>query len=203
MLYTQMHDMFIGTVGALAKAIDARDPYTERHSERVAAMCEAIARQMGIDDETIESIRVAGLLHDVGKIGIREAILGKPTELGDAEWAEMQTHAAKSEAILQPLTVPQFRKVLPWVRHHHEEFASGGYPGGLQGEEIPLPARIIAVADTYDAMTSDRPYRKGLPHDRAAQELQKCAEYQFDPKVVDAFVACDAAGQIQPIRERT
>lgn len=200
-LQSELHAMFMGTVRALANAIDARDPYTERHSERVAEFSVAMARRLGIDEEDLEYIRVAGLLHDVGKIGIREAILGKPGRLDDNEFREMQTHPVKGARILDPVNVARFRRMLPWMKYHHEKYSARGYPEGLHGDEIPLPARIIAVADTYDAMTSDRPYRKGLPHERAVQELKDYAGEQFDPKVVRAFLECDAAGEIAPIRK--
>ena len=192
--------MFMGTVRALANAIDARDPYTERHSERVAELSVVMARRLGLDEDEVEYIRVAGLLHDVGKIGIREAILGKPGRLDDQEFREMQSHPVKGTKILGAVDVARFRRMLPWMKYHHEKYSARGYPEGLHGEEIPLPARIIAVADTYDAMTSDRPYRKGLPHERAIQELKDYAGEQFDPKVVEAFLECDAAREIAPIR---
>jgi putative nucleotidyltransferase with HDIG domain len=200
-LQAELHSMFMGTVRALANAIDARDPYTECHSERVAEFAVAMARQLGFDEEEIEAIRVAGLLHDVGKIGIREAVLGKPGKLDDEEFLEMQSHPVKGEKILRPVESAKFRKMLPWMKYHHEKFSAEGYPDGLHGEDIPLPARIIAVADTYDAMTSDRPYRKGLPHKVALTEISRCSGTQFDPAVVEAFLACDAAGAIEPIRE--
>ncbi|NCO43002.1 MAG: GAF domain-containing protein [Armatimonadetes bacterium] len=200
-LQAELHSMFMGTVRALANAIDARDPYTECHSERVAEFAVVMARQLGLDEEEIEAIRVAGLLHDVGKIGIREAVLGKPGKLDDEEFLEMQSHPVKGEKILRPVESSKFRRMLPWMKYHHEKFSAEGYPDGLHGEDIPLPARIIAVADTYDAMTSNRPYRKGLPHTVALTEISRCSGSQFDPKVVEAFLACDAAGVVEPIRE--
>ena len=139
----------------------------------------------GLDDAIIERVRLGGLLHDIGKIGIIEALLEKPTRLSEDEFPPMRLHPEKGVAILAP--IDQLRTVLPGILYHHERYDGMGYPKGLKGEVIPLEARIIAVADAYDAMVSDRPYKKGYTHDQALSELRKKAGSQFDPVIVEHF----------------
>lgn len=184
-LYEDMRQLFFGTVASLANAIDAKSPWTKGHSERVMNGAANIAREMGFDEERIERVRLGGLLHDIGKIGVMEALLEKPAQLDDDEFPPIRLHPEKGVAILAP--IEQLKEVLPGILHHHENFDGSGYPGRLAGEMIPLDARIIAVADSFDAMVADRPYRKGLGVKEAADELARCAGTQFDPEIVDCF----------------
>jgi putative nucleotidyltransferase with HDIG domain len=185
-LMEELQELFVQSITALANAIDARDPYTRGHSQRVTEYSLIIARKMGLPREDRELIQYAALLHDIGKIHIRDDILHKPGRLTDDEFEEMQKHPAYGAKIMEP--VKRFRSILPFMYHHHEKFAGLGYPFHLQGADIPLAARIISVADSFDAMTSDRPYRKGLPVEQAVSELVKCCGSQFDPEVVDVFI---------------
>ena len=167
----------------MVSAIEARDTYTSGHSRRVAAMAVVIARAVGLPDRTVKRIHVAGLLHDVGKIHEKyAAVLQKPDRLTREEWHLMQQHPADGEELVRK--VSQLHDVLPGVRHHHEKWDGTGYPDGLAGESIPFQARILAVADTIDAMTSDRPYRPGLSKDQVYSELRKWSGKQFDPVIV-------------------
>ena len=193
-LYDDLRDQFVHSIRVIANAIDARDPYTRGHSERVAAYSRLIARQLGLSEEEVENIYHAGLLHDVGKIGVRDNILLKEGRLTDDEFSVMKLHPVKSAEIIYP--VKQLRHILPGLRHHHERFSARGYPDGLHENQIPLMARVIGVADTYDAMTSSRPYRKALPRRVALEELAKNRGSQFDPECVDAFLAVVADGQV-------
>ncbi len=174
-------------IEALAQALEAKNPYTKGHSERVSKMAAQLATAMQLPAAQVERIRIAGLLHDIGKIGVPEAVLLKPGRLDDAEFAQIQKHPVHGQNILRPITF--LSDILPAIYHHHERFDGKGYPDGLAGEAIPLWARILQVADTYDAMTSDRPYRKGLSKEEATQEIIRCSGEQFDPGVVAAVVA--------------
>jgi len=184
----ELRTAYVQTVGALAEAVDAKDAYTRGHSERVGVYASKIAREMGFTKEFIERVYIAGLLHDVGKIGIRDAVITKPDQLTAAEYDEMKQHPAIGAKILEP--VDFLAEIAPCVRHHHEWYdgSSRGYPDRLRGDSIPLPSRIILVADTVEAMTSDRPYRKAMPIDRVVSELDKYAGSQFDPTCVAAFL---------------
>src|SRR5207244_403249 len=168
---------------SLAKAVDERDAYTGRHSERVGELAARIARRLGIDEPLIELTRLAGSLHDIGKLAIPEEILRKPDALNESERLVVQRHPQIGHRILEGLGV---EPVADWVLHHHERWDGAGYPDRLRGNEIPLGARIIFVADAYDAMTSERIYRRPLTPDEAIEELDRCAGSQFDPVVVDA-----------------
>ena len=184
----ELRTAYVQTVGALAEAVDAKDAYTRGHSERVGVYASKIAREMGFTKEFIERVYIAGLLHDVGKIGIRDAVITKPDQLTAAEYDEIKQHPAIGAKILEP--VDFLAEIAPCVRHHHEWYdgSSRGYPDRLRGDSIPLPSRIILVADTVEAMTSDRPYRKAMPIDRVVSELDKYAGSQFDPTCVAAFL---------------
>ncbi|HIF96065.1 MAG TPA: response regulator [Myxococcales bacterium] len=184
----ELKTAYIQTIRALAEAIDAKDAYTRGHSERVAVYAARIARKMKLETPLIERVYFAGLLHDVGKIGIPDAIIAKPDRLNDEEYQEIKKHPEIGAKILEP--VEFLRQIVPCVRHHHEWFdgSDRGYPERLISHAIPLPSRIILVADTTEAMTSDRPYRKGLPLNRVTSELQKFSGSQFDPVVVHAFL---------------
>jgi putative nucleotidyltransferase with HDIG domain len=186
-LYEEMRQLFFSTVASLANAIDAKSPWTKGHSERVMNISANIARELGMGEEEIERVRLGGLLHDIGKIGVMEALLEKPKELDDDEFPPIRLHPEKGVAILAPIT--QLQDVLPAILHHHEFYDGSGYPSRLAGEDIPLHARIITVADSFDAMVADRPYRKGLEVAAAAKELVRCAGTQFDPGIVDCFCA--------------
>jgi putative nucleotidyltransferase with HDIG domain len=184
----ELRTAYVQTVGALAEAVDAKDAYTRGHSERVGVYASKIAREMGFTKEFIERVYIAGLLHDVGKIGIRDAVITKPDQLTKEEYDEIKEHPAIGAKILEP--VDFLADIAPCVRHHHEWYdgSSRGYPDNLRGDSIPLPSRIILVADTVEAMTSDRPYRKAMPIDRVVSELDKYAGSQFDPACVEAFL---------------
>ncbi|PYQ64115.1 MAG: phosphohydrolase [Acidobacteria bacterium] len=188
-LWTAQRRQFFHTVTALAEALEKRDPYTGGHVRRVVAYTVLLGRQMGLSREELRDLRLAATLHDVGKITIPDRILGKPSPLEPDEVEIMRRHAADGASIVSHLANPW---VLHGVRSHHERVDGKGYPDGLTDPEIPLAARIIAVADTYDAMTTSRPYRSGLPHERAAAEILGSAGTQFCPRVVTAFRAlCD------------
>jgi diguanylate cyclase (GGDEF)-like protein len=169
---------------SLAKAVDARDAYTGSHSERVGELAGRIARRLDLDESQIELTRLAASLHDLGKLAIPEEILRKPAALNESEQLVLQRHPQIGYRMLESLGV---EPIAEWVLHHHERWDGGGYPDRLRGEEIPLGARIIFVADAYDAMTSERVYRKPLTPAEALEELERCAGTQFDPTVVDAF----------------
>jgi HD-GYP domain-containing protein (c-di-GMP phosphodiesterase class II) len=184
-LYHEMRQLFFNTVASLSNAIDAKSPWTKGHSERVMRTSATIAENMGMSEEEVERVRLGGLLHDVGKIGIIEALLEKPAELSSDEFPPIRLHPEKGVAILEPIA--QLSHVLPGILHHHEFFNGSGYPDGLAGEEIPIDARIIGVADSFDAMVADRPYRKGFSVAAAVKELVRCSGSQFDPEIVDCF----------------
>jgi len=184
-IYENLQDAFVGTIRSLAETIDAKDTYTRGHSERVSLYAEAIARSLGLQGEELQTIRYAGYLHDVGKIGIPDSILSKPGKLTIEEFRVIKKHPVLSERILKPVSFPF--PVQSLVRHHHERYDGNGYPDNLSGEEIPLGARILFVADAYEAMTSDRPYRKALSTETALDELRNNVTTQFDPRVVAAF----------------
>jgi putative two-component system response regulator len=178
---------------ALARAIEAPDGYTERHTERVTTRALALGRAIGLQDSVLLVLERGCMLYDVGKIGVPEAILGKPDRLTDVEFAEMRRHPEIGVQICQPLRSRLIAQALPIVRHHHERYDGRGYPDGLRGEEIPILARITAIADAYDAMTSDRPYRKGMQVARACAVLRESASTQWDAHLVMAFLALDPA----------
>jgi diguanylate cyclase (GGDEF)-like protein/putative nucleotidyltransferase with HDIG domain len=176
----------LDTVTSLAFAIDAKDHYTQGHSQKVSAYASLIADALGLNDLEIEEIRLGGVLHDIGKVAIPENILNKNGPLNPDEWDTMKSHVTFGAKILEPLT--PLARIREMVLHHHEFFDGSGYPHGMSGEAIPLGARIIAVADAYDTITSDRTYKKARPAAEALMELERCANAQFDAKVVNAFV---------------
>ncbi len=175
------------TVAALAFAIDAKDHYTQGHSQAVSRLSARIAREVGLADEDVEEIRLAGILHDIGKIGVPESVLNKPSRLTDEEYQVMKTHAILGWKILEPLKVKAIERIRGMVRHHHECFDGQGYPDGLRGEDIPIGARILTVADSFDTMVSARAYKKGRSVEEAMTELQRCSGSQFDSALVNAF----------------
>jgi putative nucleotidyltransferase with HDIG domain len=184
-LYRQQADMLAGVVRALTSAIDAKDPYTCGHSDRVARIAVALADALGCDQKQLETVYLSGLLHDVGKIGVDDQVLRKPGRLNDAEFEHIKIHTEIGYRILRDLK--QLGEVLPVVRHHHEAWNGTGYPAALAGEDIPLLARVVAVADAFDAMSSDRPYRKGMPDAQLDEILRRGAGRQWDARVIDAF----------------
>lgn len=189
-------ELFLGTVKALAAAIDGKDPYTRGHSERVSRVSIAIAQRMGLSDEECEKIRVSALLHDVGKIGIDDKILKKPSALTDEEFEIMKQHPQKGYKILSQ--IPAIKEFLPGMYMHHEMVNGQGYPQGLTGDEIPLMGLIVAVADTFDAMTTDRPYQLAMKFEDAVARIQSFVGTRYDPKVVAAFTEACEDGQIRP-----
>ncbi len=194
-LFESLEEIYIEVITAMASAIDARDTYTHGHSQRVTEYAVAIAEEMGLSLAEVEIIRNASILHDVGKIGIKEDILKKPGRLTEEERREMEYHPFIGTKILQ--SVKLLEPVMPLVYHHHERFDGTGYPDGLRGEEIPLGARIISVADAFESMTSDRPYRKALPLDEAISELRYGSGRQFDPRIVEVFLGLAEGGKIE------
>jgi len=187
-LIARMHRSYLSTITALARTIEAKDPNTGDHTERVAQIACLLAGEMGYDPETIRAIEVGAIVHDIGKIGVPDRVLLKPGALEPEEFAQIRRHPEISSYILADLDLPLIVKQM--VRSHHERYDGRGYPDGLAGEEIPLAARILSVADTLDAMTSDRPYRRGLPLDDALAEIEAGAGGQFCPRVVEALVRC-------------
>lgn len=177
---------FLNAITSLAYALEAKDKYTSGHSQRVAGISVAIAAELGLSKPEIEKIRLAGLIHDIGKIGVREAVLNKPGKVSAEEYQHILSHSDIGEHILTPIVEDE--AILKAVRHHHERYDGTGYPDGLSGEEIPLAARILAVADTYDAIISGRPYRRPESIQTACAEIKHHRGGQFDPKVVDAFL---------------
>jgi len=186
-LYTKMRKMYLETIRTLAAAIDAKDPYTKGHSERVAQMAVALARELNLPEREIGDLEYAALLHDIGKIGVDERILGKDDDLTEEEFKKIKEHTIMGAKIIEP--VEFLKKSYKAIYHHHERFNGSGYPNGKKEEGIPLFARIIAVADAYDAMGSDRPYRKKLSKDKIMKELKDQSGKQFDPKIVKALIS--------------
>ncbi len=184
-LYRQQAELLTGVVRALTSAIDAKDPYTCGHSDRVARVAVRLAEDLGVAGEPMNTIYLAGLLHDIGKIGVEDEVLRKPGKLTDAEYEHIQRHPEIGHKILRDLG--KLDGVLPVVLHHHEAWDGRGYPRGLQCDEIPLAARIVAVADSFDAMGSDRPYRKGMPGEKIDGIFRGGAGRQWDPEVIEAF----------------
>jgi HD-GYP domain-containing protein (c-di-GMP phosphodiesterase class II) len=188
--------LFLGTVKALAAAIDGKDPYTRGHSERVSRVSVAIAQRLGLPDDECEKIRVSALLHDVGKIGIDDSILKKPSALTDEEYEIMKQHPQKGYKILSQ--IPAIKDFLPGMYMHHEMVNGEGYPQGLTGDDIPMMGLIVAVADTFDAMTTDRPYQRAMKFEDAVDRIQSFVGTRYDARVVAAFTEACNEGQIRP-----
>ncbi|MBW2702909.1 MAG: response regulator [Deltaproteobacteria bacterium] len=184
--HEQLRKAYLETVAGMIKALEARDAYTRGHSERVASYAVLIASAMGIQGKDLDEIREGAILHDLGKIGVREDVLNKKGRLTDEEFAHIKTHPLIGAEIVG--MIEAYRHLLPMVRHHHERIDGRGYPDGLRGDEIQLSARIIAVADCFDAMTSKRPYRDPMPIEKAKKEIQDSAGTQLDARVVGAFL---------------
>jgi len=195
------NQLFLGTIKALAAAIDEKDPYTRGHSDRVHRYAMAIARRLDLSWQEMRNVTVGALLHDIGKIGIEDAILRKPASLSDKEFEIMKRHPVKGAYILSEL--PQMKEIIPAMRNHHEKWAGGGYPDNLKGEQIPLIARIVQVADTFDAMTTNRPYQRAMRMDAAVARIQELGGIAFDPKIVAAFKEAWQAGDLRGDPEAT
>jgi HD-GYP domain-containing protein (c-di-GMP phosphodiesterase class II) len=184
-LFGDLNELFLATIKAMANAIEAKDPYTRGHSDRIRDFSVSIARELGVTGEDLKNIEISALLHDTGKIGVPEAVLRKHGKLNDEEFFELRKHPVIGAEMLS--SIKQLNGAIPGIRHHQEFFNGRGYPDGLKGEQIPFTARIIAVADTFDAMTSDRPYRDALSDEQALAELKKFSGEQFDPQCVNGF----------------
>ncbi len=193
-LFTDIRELFITTVRAFSLALDAKDHYTYGHSQRVTECALAIAGELSLSDEERANIELAGLLHDIGKIGISEAILSKPAKLTTEEFNEIKEHPARGAEILGH--IKQLAEIIPGVLYHHERFDGFGYPMGLKKYEIPLIARILAVADAFDAMTSKRAYRDALSREDALEEVKRNTGSQFDPAITEAFLRACLGGKI-------
>lgn len=185
-LAAKLETHYTMTIEALVSALEARDPYTQAHAGRIRDMAMALAVAMGIPGDGKRAVRLGAILHDVGKIGVSDAILRKPGRLTADEWEQMRAHPLVGERMLRGIEF--LDTALPVIRHHHERWDGGGYPDGLAGERIPLGARIVAVCDAFDAMTSDRPYRPARHAAAACDELLRCRGGQFDPACVDLLV---------------
>lgn len=185
-LYREMREMHENTIKAFAAAIDLKDAYTKGHSDRVARYAEVIGREMGVAGPALEQIRTAGYLHDIGKILVDRALINNPRPLTEQEYRELNRHVTTGYEILANISRP-LQEVAYLTKCHHERLDGNGYPQGLAGEEIPLGAKIVTVADSYDAMITDRPYRTRLPLERALEELDRNTGRQFAPEVISAF----------------
>jgi HD-GYP domain-containing protein (c-di-GMP phosphodiesterase class II) len=192
----QNQELFLETIRTLAAAIDAKDPYTRGHSERVSSYSMAIARHLGLSQEEVFRVRIASILHDVGKLGIRDGILNKPGGLTDEEFAVMRQHPGIGAQIMAPIRM--LKDIIPGIRNHHETWDGQGYPDQLVGEQIPMVARIIGVADTFDAMTTTRPYQQAMELDYVLQKMTSMSGSRFDPRVVEALLAAVNAGDVTP-----
>ena len=190
------HELFLGTVKALAAAIDGKDPYTRGHSERVSRFSVATAHGLGLPQNEIEQIRISALLHDVGKIGIDDSVLKKPAALTDQEYEIMKTHPQKGYKIMSQ--IPAMREFLPGMYMHHEMINGEGYPQGLKADQIPMQARVVSVADTFDAMTTERPYQRAMDLEAALTRLKSFVGSRYDARVVAAFIAACESGKIRP-----
>jgi HD-GYP domain-containing protein (c-di-GMP phosphodiesterase class II) len=188
-LYDDMNTMFLGMLEAITASIDAKDQYTCGHSRRVALLTRQLAEGIGLDGATVKRMHIAGMVHDVGKIGVPEAVLCKAGRLTDAEYVQVQRHPEIGFGILKD--IPSFDDILDGVRHHHERFDGGGYPAKLAGEDIPLAARLIALADAFDAMCSSRTYRDAMDRDAVLAEIEAGSGTQFDPALVPCFLKLD------------
>jgi putative two-component system response regulator len=187
----EIRKVFLGAIEALAFALEAKDQYTAGHSRRVTEIAVAIGREMGLSDDYVEDLRWGGLLHDIGKITIDQIIQNKPGKLTPEEYEHIMTHASVGAGIVKPVVNG---KVVAMIEHHHDRYDGGGMNQTVSGKKIPLGARILAVADSFDAMTSDRPYRKAMTVEEALGEIRRCSGSQFDPDIVAVFLKIPVAG---------
>jgi putative nucleotidyltransferase with HDIG domain len=193
-LYEDLKDSFMQAIRALANAIEARDPYTAGHTDRVTRLAELVARRLGWPADRINTLRVGCTLHDIGKIGVPDSILNKPQHLTDEERRKMIRHPVVGHKIIKDIKL--FKDAIPYVISHHERFDGTGYPRGLKGKDIPVEGRLLAVVDTFDAIMSDRPYRKGAELKVAVQELVDHCGTQFDPDIVTVFIETIRSGEL-------
>jgi putative nucleotidyltransferase with HDIG domain len=193
-LYQEQEEMFFQTAESLADAIEKRDPYTGGHTQRVTLYSMAIAQYLPLQPVERKWLKIAAVLHDIGKIGIEDQILKKPAQLSPAEYDVIKHHSDLGAEIIDHIR--QLKEIVPGVKYHHEQINGRGYPNGLKGEDIPLIAKIVSVSDTYDAMTTDRPYRRALTKEAALRELKRCSGTQFDRRVVGAFMRAYRNGEI-------
>lgn len=182
----ELEKAYLDTIGILRQTVEAKDPYTRGHSDRVSEFSVLIGKKLGLDEKTLHILKIGGLFHDIGKIGIPDSILLKESKLNDEEYSQIKNHPTIGAHILGDAKV--FQDIIPIVKHHHERFDGKGYPSQLAGEDIPFIARIAAVADTFDAMTSKRTYRDALPLDTVKAEIERCSGSQFDPKIARVFL---------------
>ena len=185
-LFNNLEKAYLDTLSALTNAIDAKDSYTKGHSDRVTSLSVKLAKEAGVGEDDIEKIRLGAMLHDIGKIGIPEIVLNKPGRLDNDEFAVMKSHPTVGVSILG--NVEFLQNIVPIIKHHHERYDGKGYPDALKGDEIPYLARIVSIVDTYDAMTTNRPYRKALTMDESLKEIERCKGSQFDPDLADLFI---------------
>lgn len=185
-LYEGLYESVLSTLYSMATLLDARDPYTSQHSTRVTALATNLARVMGLSQEDRDILYIASSLHDIGKVGVPDSILRKPDKLSEEEYAIIKRHPDIGADILKSIAV--MHRETEIIRHHHERYDGHGYPARLSGRDIPLLSRIIALADTFDAMTTDRPYRRGLSNEDAIAEIQRCKGSQFDPEIAEIFI---------------
>lgn len=178
--------LFLNVIQVMAKVLEAKDPYTKFHSQNVAKYARQIGKRIGYSSEKLEMLQIAGILHDFGKIGIKEAVLNKPGSLTEEEYHAIRRHPMIASTILEP--IEELETIINDIRHHHERFDGRGYPDNLAGEQIPMGARILCVADSFDAMTSPRSYHEPMSDEEALEELQRCGGTQFDPHIVTAFI---------------
>lgn len=197
LLYEELQETFHATASTLAEAIEKRDAYTGGHTRRVLEYSLAVGRVLGFTLDHLDTLRLTALLHDIGKIGVDDAVLRKPAQLTDEEYAAIKRHATIGWDIVRH--AKRLDQAATGIRAHHEHYDGKGYPDGAKGDAIPVEARIIGVVDAFDSMTSDRPYRKGFAPELALEELKKHAGTQFDPQIVQAFLSAYEQGEIQPI----
>ena len=198
----QLERAYLDTIQSLRYAVEAKDPYTRGHSDRVSEYAVLIGRKMGLPEDEIKTLQIGGLFHDIGKIGVPDTILQKEAKLTDDEYSQIKNHPSIGAHILGEAEA--FKDIIPIVKHHHERFDGRGYPSRLSGEEIPLLARITAVADTFDAMTSKRSYRNALDIQYVKEEIERCKGTQFDPKIAEVFLEIlnNDFGKIQEIQKK-
>ena len=197
-LYQQLEQAYLSTINALANAVEARDVYTKGHTERVWYLAETLAKKLNWSEEQLSQVKMGSILHDIGKIGVPDSILNKPLPLTREEFEIMKKHPQMGAKMLEGISF--LEPALPYVLYHHERYDGKGYPIGLSGEDIPIEGRLMAVVDTFDAITSDRPYRKNLGYQKAIQELTKHSGTQFDPEIAQALVQAWFKGEIQLYR---
>ncbi len=197
--YKELETLFLSLIKAMVNALDAKSPWTKGHSENVAMYSEKIASEMGLERDIIKDLRLAGILHDIGKIGTYDYLLDKPGKLTDEEFEIVKKHPVQGVEIVKG--IKQLKTIVPIIRYHHERIDGKGYPEGLKGDDIPIGSRILHVADSYDSMISDRPYRPAPTREYAISEFEKYSGSQFDPEVVKAFLKLLKSDKLRPAKE--